>query len=591
MNIDTKRKRVAILGGGPSALFVYKRFVESGQSDVEIHIFESKNKIGPGMPYSFEGAKDEHITNVSDNEVPEIVTTIEEWIQTAPEELLRRFNLSRERFNEYKVIPRLLFGAYLSAQFDLLLQKADDLGLSTVVHYGANVIDLVNLADVQTVAIEVEAKGFMEFDYVVVCTGHKWPKKFEEKIAGYFDSPYPPSKLRNKLNHPVAIKGSSLTAIDAIRTLSRSNGCYDIADNGKMSYTPSPDSPDFKIVMHSRNGMLPAIRFHLEEPLLTTDSLLTPEELAKNMAENDGFLSLDFVFEKDFKDLFIEKDPRFYQFVKDLSLEEFVGKMMDMREKLEPFRLFALEYQEAERSIRRQESIHWKEMLAVLSFAMNYPSKYLSAEDRLRLQKVLMPLVSIVIAFVPQSSAQELMALHDAGRLEIISVGDDSKVEAEPTGGVNYTYTDEQGNTRCTYYQTFVDCVGQPHLAFDDFPFKSLVRSKSVSPARIRFRSPAEGERLKQEGDENVEKETDNRYFLKVPGITINDCFQVVDHLGVANKHIFIMAVPYIGGYNPDYSGLDFCEQASERIVDCFIDPASATASLKTLARRQMARR
>lgn len=34
-----------------------------------------------------------------------------------------------------------------------------------------------------------------------------------------------------------------------------------------------------------------------------------------------------------------------------------------------------------------------------------------------------------------------------------------------------------------------------------------------------------------------------------------------------ADEHIYIMAVPCIGGYNPDYSGLDFCEEASERIV------------------------
>jgi len=30
-----------------------------------------------------------------------------------------------------------------------------------------------------------------------------------------------------------------------------------------------------------------------------------------------------------------------------------------------------------------------------------------------------------------------------------------------------------------------------------------------------------------------------------------------------------MMAVPYIGGYNPDGSGLDFCEQASENIMQC----------------------
>jgi hypothetical protein len=29
-----------------------------------------------------------------------------------------------------------------------------------------------------------------------------------------------------------------------------------------------------------------------------------------------------------------------------------------------------------------------------------------------------------------------------------------------------------------------------------------------------------------------------------------------------------MMAVPYIGGYNPDYSGLDFCDAASTNIVE-----------------------
>ncbi|MBE0392431.1 hypothetical protein BJQ96_02279 [Flavobacterium sp. PL0002] len=27
------------------------------------------------------------------------------------------------------------------------------------------------------------------------------------------------------------------------------------------------------------------------------------------------------------------------------------------------------------------------------------------------------------------------------------------------------------------------------------------------------------------------------------------------------------MAVPYMGGFNPDYSSLDFCEASSEHIV------------------------
>jgi hypothetical protein len=55
--------------------------------------------------------------------------------------------------------------------------------------------------------------------------------------------------------------------------------------------------------------------------------------------------------------------------------------------------------------------------------------------------------------------------------------------------------------------------------------------------------------------------------YLEVPGIAINDDFEVIDEFGTNNSRIFIMAVPYIGGYNSDYSGLDFCEAASARIV------------------------
>lgn len=63
------KKRIAILGGGPSGLFMFKRLVDSDRTDITFTIFERKKKLGSGMPYSAEGAKDEHITNVSSNEM------------------------------------------------------------------------------------------------------------------------------------------------------------------------------------------------------------------------------------------------------------------------------------------------------------------------------------------------------------------------------------------------------------------------------------------------------------------------------------------------------------------------------------------
>ncbi|MFC4211596.1 FAD/NAD(P)-binding protein [Pedobacter lithocola] len=567
-------KTIAILGGGPSGLFMLKRIVESGDTAISVDIFEKHNQLGAGMPYSKMGANDEHITNVSGNEIPELVTSVSEWITTLPQDTLNRFNINPEKFNDYKVMPRLLFGQYLSAQFDLLQQKGKDLGIVIDIQLNTEVTDIIDNPKENKVSVEFNGKATKEYDNIIICTGHNWPKKNEGKVSNYYDSPYPPAKLKFKANHPVAIKGSSLTAIDAIRTLARHNGNFSLNTSGKLKYSVAEDSKDFRLIMHSRSGMLPAIRFHLEDSHLLKDSVLSKEEILANQAENEGFLSLDYVFDKNFKQMFIEKEPEFYAKIKDMSIEEFVASMMALREHLDPFQLLKAEYVEAEKSIKRKESVYWKEMLAVLSFAMNYPAKHFSAEDMLRLQKTLMPLISIVIAFVPQSSVEEMIALHDAGVLELISVGDDSEEEPnQEEGGAIYHYTDGENQKQSVHFKTFVDCVGQPHLPFKDFPYKNLLNNGTISTAKLKFKHPEKGKKALSEQQQNVKKYNEDDYYLVVPGITINDNFQVMDQYDALNERIYIMAVPYIGGYNPDYSGLDFCEAASATIVKSLLKP------------------
>jgi len=567
MTKNANQQKIAILGGGPSGLFMYKRLVESKIKNLVIDIFERKDSLGSGMPYSAEGANKEHITNVSDNEIPVIFNSIEDWVKIAPKSILKKFNINVDSFNEYKVLPRLFFGEYLSAQFDLLKKAADDQGIITNIHLKTSVTDIIDDSENEEVKVEVNGKDVIVFNHIIVCVGHNWPKKYEGKIKNYFDSPYPPQKLAKKVNHPIALMGSSLTAIDAIRTLARNNGVFQEEKDGKYKFVIDKDSNQFKIIMHSRNGLLPAIRFHLEDSHLGKDATLSKAQIQKYIKDNGGFISLDYVFEKNFKDQFKKKDPAFYEKIKDLGLEDFVDAMMSYRENVPAFDLFKKEYEEAEKSIDHEESIYWKEALAVLSFAMNYPAKYLCAEDMQRLQKVLMPLISIVIAFVPQSSCRDLMALHDAGVLEIVSVGDDSTVEPQDKGGVIYTYTNEKGAKTSTAYKTFVNCIGQPHLAYEDFPFKSLVEGRTISPATLNFKSKAKGKKEFEAGNKLVEKDKQGDYLLRVPGIKINDSFKVVDDSGEANDRISMMAVPYIGGYNPDYSGIDFSEMASLEIL------------------------
>lgn len=566
--MSNSTKQIAIIGGGPSGLFMYKRIVEAENATAyEVHIFEKTNTLGSGMPYNTTGANKEHITNVSANEIPLIVNTVQQWSKTVPAELLADYGINVDSFNEYKVLPRLFFGKYLAGQFQLLLQQAKLKGVETHVHYNTEVADVIDNSTSQ-VGIKLENGDLLRFDKVIICTGHFWPKQWEGLVSGYFDSPYPPQKLALKVNYPVAIKGASLTAIDAIRTLSRANGEFYQTDDDKLEYRLNSDSSGFRLVMHSISGLLPAVRFHLEDPHLTTKSLLTAAEIAEHIDGNHGFLSLDYIFEKDFKEIMKVKDAAFYKQIADMSIEQFVAYMMEQREAMNAFDLFKKEYDEAENSIEKHKSIYWKEALAILSFAMNYPAKYFSAEDMQRLQKVLKPLIAIVIAFVPQSSAQELLALHEANVLDLISVDENSRViPNEDRGGAEYSYTDTAGNEQSVYYKMFIDCIGQPPLSLNQFPFQSLVADDAVTPATIQFKDPAKAQQEISKGNEQVSRISDSEYYLQVPGIAVNDAFQVIGAYQKPNERIFIMAVPYMGGYNPDYSGLDFCEEASKRIM------------------------
>lgn len=548
-------------------MFMYKRLVESGLNNLEIHIFEKGERLGAGMPYSAVGANDEHITNVSANETPEMVTSIKAWIRSVPKGVLGKYRIDADNFNEYKTLPRLLFGRYLTDQFKLLIRRARELNIHTTISFNSIITDIIDHPDLFVSDVVINDGEVLTFDRLIICTGHLWPRKHEPSVPGYFDSPYPPSKLQHRTDHPVAIRGSSLTAVDAIRTLSRSNGKFTKNKDGILTYKLDNESAAFRMVMHSRNGLLPALRFHLEDFHPAKNTILTAKDVAQIRERNDGFVPLDYIFERNFKAGICKNDPEFYALIKDMSIEAFVVRMMELRERVDAFDLLEAECAEADKSIKRRQSIYWKELLGELSFALSAPAKYFSAEDMIRLRQVLMPLISVVIAHLPQSSAAEMLALHRAGCLDIITVGDDSEVAAQETGGALFKYTDEAGNAVSQLYETFIDGIGQPALSFNDLPFKSLIAAKTVSPARLYFRDRAEAELQMHHGNQQVRADRDGRHYLVVPGIAINDRFQAVDDYNAFNDRIYVMAVPFIGGFNPDYSGLDFCEVASKVIA------------------------
>ncbi|HTK85357.1 MAG TPA: FAD/NAD(P)-binding protein, partial [Patescibacteria group bacterium] len=372
--------RIAVIGGGPSALFILKEFVERNNPTATLDIFETKGTFGTGMPYSEEGADPEHITNLSCEEIPDVVESVVGWLRRQPHEVLAPYDIDPGNVNEQAALPRLLFGQYLEDQFSQLTRIAQERGLTVNLHPYTRVADVQDLPDHGGVKVQY---GDVEevFDKLIIAIGHAWPKRHENEIEGYFDSPYPPKKLKDVFNHHVGLRGSSLTAIDAIKTLARTHGRFERDEGGELSYLPNEGTEDFKVVMHSRRGLLPCIRFHFDHPRVTRDLFVSDEALAQHRAENDGFVSLDFMFDKVFREPMQEKDPAFYELIKDMSLEQFIEHVFAMRTSGNPFEFFADELGVSRISLERKEPIHWKEMVNFLSAAASASAKHMSAED------------------------------------------------------------------------------------------------------------------------------------------------------------------------------------------------------------------
>ncbi len=247
--------------------------------------------------------------------------------------------------------------------------------------------------------------------------------------------------------------------------------------------------------------------------------------------------------------------------------------IIESRKAIAPSTLLKIEYIQAEQSIKSQNTIQWKQMLALLSYTINYPAKYFSGEDMLRLKTVLQPLIAIIIADMPQSSAEQLLAMHECGKLEIVSVDEASQIKIQGDNEFYYARNglDQSETKQCEtkhLFTSFIDCTGQKPLPTSEFPFASMFSRKSVASAKVKFKDPQFASRLVDKGASDIVKSSDANYYLTLEGFAINDHYQFIYADDSVCANCFMMAVPFISGFNPDYSGFDFCDQVSTIIVD-----------------------
>ena len=326
--------------------------------------------------------------------------------------------------------------------------------------------------------------------------------------------------------------------------------------------------------MFSRKGLLPDLRCHFEYPEHDIYRYVKAPEIETHRKQNGGFVSIDFFFKK-YKEAVQKVDPEFYERIKFHDLKSFINFVVRERQQKPPFDWLADEYAASQRSLSEKKPMHWKEILDDVTYSLSFYAKYLNAEDMLEFKRDLMPLASYVIAFMPLESAEKLMALHDAGKLDLVATGQEwshSTNQGEEGATLRYRKDSKDVDQR---FGTVVRATGQQEVSVDKFPFRSLADSGAVQPMSVVYSGAEKAEKeiaaaKGGEQPETTQKGDGDRYYFYPGGIAVDDSFRIKGKDG-ANPRIFDLAVPHLLGCYPYTQSLPFCNDASRIVVNAIM--------------------
>lgn len=148
-------------------------------------------------------------------------------------------------------------------------------------------------------------------------------------------SPYPPQVIQkeSKQKHNTGILGCSLSAIDAVLSLSKVMGKFkpiiDAYGKQRLEFLANPQSLDFKLVMYGRKAILPQVMGVVVNKIFSY-RYLKREVFIPIISRNDGFLPLDELWQLLKKEIFDEVNHLHSSFPDNwetITLEEAVAKL------------------------------------------------------------------------------------------------------------------------------------------------------------------------------------------------------------------------------------------------------------------------
>jgi uncharacterized NAD(P)/FAD-binding protein YdhS len=441
--------RIGVVGTGPTALYTLQALLESDRP-CDIHLYEAGEQAGPGIPFSTDHATMPMLANIAGIELPPLCETLNDWAKRQDTERLAAWGITETAADNRAFFPRLVLGAYFADQFDLLLARHRGSHQVTV-HRCHQVTDVVAYPDGVRIAWDAKGSaGTQWLDRLVIATGYR----------SHGDTR--PSRLPDGQQN-IGILGSSLSAIDAIVTLALQHGEF-VETPGGLTYR---GDTSWQVTMLSRSGLLPEADFWFPFPLEPLD-LFTDQALAQRLQGRDGDLDRIFaLFARQLRHL----DPAYADSI-DLdsaTADTFADRYFARRQGIDPFIHARENLGEARASHRQRRTQAWRYAILRMHEPFGRIVSRLSPADLKRFEGGIKRCFTDNYAAVPHLSIERLLALREAGVLDLVRLGPSYGLSKQGGQGWHIRIGE-----RSLHFDSLIDARGQQPLGLDLFPFPTL---------------------------------------------------------------------------------------------------------------------
>ncbi len=456
------QKSIAIVGSGPTGIYTFAGLIDS-PIPLRITLFEKGEKVGIGMPYSPEVSSRAMLANIASIEIPPLCQSYLAWLRALPDARLAGYRLKRADLHERLFAPRLLLGEFFRDQLMQLADQARARGHQVAFQEKTEITDIVAEGDALRL-YTAEGAGAL-FDRVVLATGHDFQED-EPTKRGYFPNPWSGLIEADIGAVDVGVMGTSLSAIDTVMAVAQQHGAFERQADGGLAF--KTDARGLSITMMSRNGLLPEADFYCPIPYAPL-AVLTDAALAgfvETSAHNGG---LDHIFALFAQELTVA-DPEYADQIglAAATADDFADRYFAARLSQDPIDWARRNLAEVEHNKHHKITVPWRYAILRMHETLQSLLPALSDADRARFDGGLKRVFIDNYAAVPPESIRRLLALHDAGILQVAALGED------------YDLTIGNGRTVVTQgdqshsFAVFIDARGQKPLATEDLPFATL---------------------------------------------------------------------------------------------------------------------